>query len=66
MNPSPEMNPLKIHPIPAIGLTRDPDDIRRLVVSTLVKTGGNKSAAARELGISRSTIYRLIKRLDIT
>ena len=66
MNPSPEMNPLKVHPIPAIGLTRDPDDIRRLVVSALVKTGGNKSAAARELGISRSTIYRLIKRLDIT
>ncbi|MFO7916198.1 MAG: sigma 54-interacting transcriptional regulator [Candidatus Krumholzibacteriales bacterium] len=66
MNASPEMNPLKVHPMPAIGLTRDPDDIRRLVVSALVKTGGNKSAAARELGISRSTIYRLIKRLDIT
>jgi len=65
-NASPEMNPLKIHPIPAIGLTRDPDDIRRLVVSALINTGGNKSAAARELGISRSTIYRLIKRLDIT
>ncbi|MBD3179487.1 MAG: helix-turn-helix domain-containing protein, partial [Candidatus Latescibacteria bacterium] len=66
LNSPPEMNPLKIHPIPAIGLTRNPEDIRRLVVQALINTGGNKSAAARKLGISRSTIYRLIKRLDIS
>lgn len=60
-----EMELLKIRPIPAIGLTKDPEDVRKLLVSTLLKMGGNKSAAARELGISRSTIYRVMKRLDL-
>ncbi len=58
-------NLLKIKPIPSIGLTRDPKEVRRLVVSTLMNTDGNKSEAARRLGVSRSTLYRIIKKLDI-
>ncbi|MCK4538677.1 MAG: sigma 54-interacting transcriptional regulator [Candidatus Krumholzibacteria bacterium] len=58
-------SPLKTKDIPSIGLVRDPREIRSLVVSSLVKTNGNKSAAARELGVSRSTFYRVLKEMDI-
>ncbi|MCD6380138.1 sigma 54-interacting transcriptional regulator [bacterium] len=61
-----DMQLLKIRSIPAIGLTKDPEDVKRLLISTLLKTGGNKSAAARELGISRSTIYRAMEKFDLT
>ncbi|MBU8921364.1 MAG: sigma 54-interacting transcriptional regulator [Bacteroidales bacterium] len=58
-------SPLKTKEIPSIGLVRDPLEIRSLVISSLVKTNGNKSAAARELGVSRSTFYRVLKDMDI-
>ena len=61
-----EMKLLKIRPIPTIGLTKDPEDVKKLLISTLLTMGGNKSAAARELGISRSTIYRAMKKLNLT
>jgi transcriptional regulator of acetoin/glycerol metabolism len=35
---------------------------RRVVERTLAEMGGNVSAAARKLGIARSTIYRMLKR----
>jgi transcriptional regulator of acetoin/glycerol metabolism len=38
---------------------------RRAVVRALARSGGNMSAAARSLGISRATLYRHIKRLGI-
>jgi transcriptional regulator with PAS, ATPase and Fis domain len=58
-------NILKTREIQSIGLVKDRDEIRRLVVSSLVKCNGNKSSAARELGISRSTLYRTLKSLGI-
>jgi transcriptional regulator of acetoin/glycerol metabolism len=58
-------NILKIREIPSIGLVRDREEIRRLIISSLVKCNGNKSSTARELGISRSTLYRTLKSLDI-
>jgi DNA-binding NtrC family response regulator/tetratricopeptide (TPR) repeat protein len=44
---------------------RDPEGIRRLVASTLRKNKGNRSAAARELGISRRTLYRRLEELGL-
>jgi transcriptional regulator of acetoin/glycerol metabolism len=38
---------------------------RRAVVRALARSGGNMSAAARALGVSRATLYRHIKRLGI-
>lgn len=38
---------------------------RKLIAEALKKTGGNKSEAARVLGLSRSWLYEKIKRLDI-
>lgn len=43
----------------------DPEGIRQLIYSSLRKCGGNRSAAARELGISRSTLYRRMEELGI-
>lgn len=39
---------------------------RELILSSLEATNGNKSAAARKLGISRSTFYKYIKDLGIS
>jgi transcriptional regulator of acetoin/glycerol metabolism len=36
-----------------------------LIVSTLSKNKGNKSAAARELGMSRRTLYRRMEELGL-
>ncbi|HST51105.1 MAG TPA: sigma-54 dependent transcriptional regulator [Pyrinomonadaceae bacterium] len=38
---------------------------RRLVISSLQAEGGNRAAAARRLGISRSYLHRLISELNI-
>ena len=41
-------------------------DVERIALSdALHKTGGNKAAAARELGISRSTLYAKLKQLNM-
>ncbi|MBD3368561.1 MAG: PAS domain-containing protein [Candidatus Eisenbacteria bacterium] len=42
------------------------DDAERdLIVRTLAKTGWNRTAAARELGIHKTTLWRKMKKLDI-
>ncbi|HUV37305.1 MAG TPA: sigma 54-interacting transcriptional regulator, partial [Patescibacteria group bacterium] len=58
-------NILKTREIPSIGLVRDREEIRQLIISSLVKCNGNKSSTARELGVSRSTLYRALKSLGI-
>ncbi len=40
--------------------------IRKLILSTLMKCGGNRTAAARELGMGRSTLYRKMKELNLS
>ncbi|MFT7633753.1 MAG: transcriptional regulator of acetoin/glycerol metabolism [Mariniblastus sp.] len=39
---------------------------RQHVISVLQASGGNKSKAARSLGVSRRTLYRLLDRHDIS
>ncbi len=41
------------------------EEVRRLIESSLDKHDGNKSAVARELGISRNTLYRRLRELKI-
>ncbi len=43
----------------------DSEEIRQLICSTLRKCMGNRCAAARELGIARSTLYRKMEELGI-
>jgi two-component system response regulator HydG len=48
--------------------SKDADDegvVEKLIRSSLSKHGGNKAAAARDLGISRATLYRRMQELDI-
>lgn len=42
------------------------DDRRKLLLDTLEHTGGNKSEAARTLGISRVTLWKQLKKYGIT
>jgi transcriptional regulator of acetoin/glycerol metabolism len=39
---------------------------RQALVTALREAGWNREAAARDLGISRATIYRKLKRLKVT
>jgi len=41
------------------------DDLQRAITDALRECGGNKSAAARRLGISRSTLYKRMQELGI-
>ena len=44
----------------------DNDEItRRRVLDKLEETGGNKAEAARQLGVSRQTLYRWLRRYGI-
>jgi DNA-binding NtrC family response regulator len=56
--------------MPASADEWDPDFLtnaqRRQVEQALRESGGNKAAAARLLGISRRSIFRWVKRLDIS
>lgn len=38
---------------------------RRAILSTLNQTGGDKQAAARALGIGKTTLYRKLKQYQI-
>lgn len=47
---------------PALNLHRTLEDINREIVEIVVKEeGGNQSAAARRLGISRTTLWRILR-----
>jgi len=50
---------------PASGRTKLSDIERDTIARALAGTGGNKSAAARQLGITRKTLYRKIRRYGI-
>ena len=41
------------------------DAEREAVIEALKKHGGNVSTAARELGITRATLYRKIKKFNL-
>ena len=41
-----------------------PEAERRLLIDTLRRTGGNRSVAARLLGVSRATLYRRLAALE--
>ena len=56
MGPVRQQQPLALH---------DEDDERSRIVAALQQAGGNKSKAARLLGIDRKTIYNKIERLGI-
>ena len=44
----------------------EPGDERRRILAALVEAGGNRTHAARLLGISRATLYRRMAELDIS
>jgi transcriptional regulator with PAS, ATPase and Fis domain len=44
----------------------DTETMDRLISTLLDRHSGNKTAAARDLGISRKTLYRYIRKLDIS
>jgi PAS domain S-box-containing protein len=46
-------------------LTQDTDDQKERLLEALKKSGGNKSQAARFLGISRVTLWKRLKAFDI-
>ena len=56
--------------VPAATSTRDPDFLtnaqRTQVEQALREAGGNKAAAARLLGISRRSMFRWVKRLNLS
>ncbi|MGM0484909.1 MAG: sigma 54-interacting transcriptional regulator, partial [Candidatus Krumholzibacteriota bacterium] len=45
---------------------KEKERIEKLIASLLAKHSGNKTATARELGISRKTLYRYLDKLDIS
>jgi transcriptional regulator of acetoin/glycerol metabolism len=38
---------------------------RRVLITALRETGGDRKAVARRLGISRATVYRKLKRYEL-
>lgn len=42
-----------------------PADERSAIIEALARTGGTRTAAARELGMSRTTLWRKMKEYDI-
>jgi len=59
---APEPEPV----VPSTGRLRPaPGDERSIIRSALEATGGNKSAAAKRLGVSRTTLWRRMRELGI-
>ncbi|MGB7288981.1 MAG: helix-turn-helix domain-containing protein, partial [Candidatus Macondimonas sp.] len=54
-------------PQPVTGLREAVDELQtRLIQEALARHGGNRAAAARELGLDRANLHRLQKRLGLT
>ena len=54
-------------PQPVTGLREAVDELQtRLIREALARHGGNRAAAARELGLDRANLHRLQKRLGLT
>ena len=50
------------NPVQSFNLNRTLDEINQDIIhAVLEETGGNQSAAAKRLGISRTTLWRLLK-----
>lgn len=69
-----ELGPMAVHPANPAGMPppghlplRDAVDAfqRRLIEEALTRNAGNRAAAARELGLDRGNLHRLLKRLDL-
>jgi len=58
-NPAPTVSPAPIPPIPSRSLTRE------TIIAALQAAAGNRTAAARSLGVDRTTLWRNMKRLGI-
>lgn len=56
------MGPVRQEPVLAL---HDADDERQRIAAALQQTGGNKSKAARLLGIDRKTLYNKLERLGL-
>lgn len=57
---------VSIHNKPTVSLSEEKNNIEKLLIEdTLLQTNGNKSDAARRLGISRVTLYSKIKKYNI-
>ena len=58
--------PAEAAPAPAVPRgAAAPDEQRRRILAALEAAGGNKSAAARALGLTRAGLYKKLKRLGI-
>ncbi|HET6516484.1 MAG TPA: sigma-54-dependent Fis family transcriptional regulator [Thermodesulfovibrionales bacterium] len=58
-----ELKDLSRSPMPSLNNTKDTD--QQALLQALEKAGGNKSKAARLLGISRRTVHRKVRDLNI-
>lgn len=63
---TPDHLPLHFTNPPSKNRSSPDSDRRQLLLDTLKKTGGNKSKAARILGISRVTLWKQLKKYGIT
>ncbi|MGD9009675.1 MAG: helix-turn-helix domain-containing protein, partial [Desulfobacteraceae bacterium] len=59
---TPDDLPLELRQVKENTLRRGPNRklTARAVKEALIKTGGNKARAARELGVGRATLYRFL------
>jgi two-component system response regulator HydG len=58
-------HPLHVQQAPRARAQKSTGDMRQELIQALQATGGNKSEAARRLGISRVTLWKRIKKLGI-
>lgn len=62
---SPARKSIRAGRLSAVECIKKPESVRELLLLSLAKYRGNKSAIARAFGVSRSTLYRRMKELNI-